>query len=131
MKISLCTEIDQTRRTDTINLGKPPIIGKPKLKYWPADHDLRDIWTPYSIVESEPPVTAHTNCLVNVLLDLQVISWDISNYIFKDDAVQPNPDMEKMIGSFYDRLTEWCQGIPECVLASVGRSPTPGMMDLQ
>ncbi|KAA8649311.1 hypothetical protein EYZ11_007050 [Aspergillus tanneri] len=112
--------------TAALTLQKPPVMKKPSLdrKHSPGDHDPGDTWVSYPMRTG--PVPAHTNCVTNALFELQLIAWDISNYLF--DEPHPYADVEAMVDSFHDRLERWSSRIPQCI--SVGHETTPAAMDM-
>lgn len=89
-------------------------------------HDVRDTWVPYP--RQAEPVPAHTNCLINGLLDLMLIVWDVTNYFFEDE-LPLRSDVENAVNIFHQRLEQWNSNLPLCMGADT--DSTPGIMDMQ
>jgi hypothetical protein len=88
------------------------------MKYLPQCHELGDTKTA-DPRQSEPPV-AHTNYVLNGMLELANIITDVSNCLFRE-AKSTDTDLAKII-AFYQRLHEWNENIVECLEPSNGPS---------
>ncbi|KAJ5554782.1 hypothetical protein N7461_003252 [Penicillium sp. DV-2018c] len=109
----------------TLTFQTPSIIKVPKnLGRFPEDHHPTDTWIPYP--RQAEPVPAHTNCLLNGQLELALVAWEFSDYLFGDEK-PPIVDLER-IDRFHDRLEEVMASLPACI--RLGKTPTPGAMDL-
>ena len=99
-------------------------MDKPTLEYLVRDHDPQDTWIPYP--RQAEPVTAHTNCVMNSNFDLQVISCDITKTFFSGEK---SSDWVEMVDSFYNRLQQWLEHLPDCI--NQENTSVPGVIDLQ
>ncbi|KAJ5565590.1 hypothetical protein N7535_007228 [Penicillium sp. DV-2018c] len=109
----------------TLTFQTPSIIKVPKnLGRFPEDHHPTDTWIPYP--RQAEPVPAHTNCLLNGQLELALVAWEISDYLFGDEK-PPIVDLDR-IERFHARLEEVMASLPACIRR--GKTPTPGAMDL-
>ena len=111
----------------TISLQKPSIVRKPSgFERFYEYHDSKDTWMSYpSQIE---PVMAHTSCLINKLLDLMLIVWDVSDYFF-GDRKPVSSEILKRVSEFDRRLKRWSENVPECIDSN--NAPTPGVLDMQ
>jgi hypothetical protein len=82
-----------------------------------------------------PPVPAHLNCVRNQMFDLHLIIHDIIRFCCPAEQEEHNrnscsyPELEKMVNSFYDRLSAWNHHVPVCLKQR--QSWTPGVIELQ
>ncbi|KAJ5123873.1 uncharacterized protein N7515_007698 [Penicillium bovifimosum] len=109
----------------TLSFQTPSIIKVPKnLNRFPENHDPKDTWIPYP--RQAEPVPAHTNCLLNGQLELALVAWEISDYLFGDEKPQI-VDLSR-IDHFHSLFEKAAANLPECI--RLGNTPTPGAMDL-
>ncbi|RAL10959.1 uncharacterized protein BO97DRAFT_444177 [Aspergillus homomorphus CBS 101889] len=109
----------------TVSPGQA-MMPKPPASRFPPNHGVSDTWWPYPF--RAEPVFAHTNCLINAMLDIQSIEWDFSTAHSAQNGMPSPPPTDKTVDSFYHRLNKWAQQLPECI--RVGPIPTPGVIDL-
>lgn len=90
-------------------------------------NDHQGQFLPYP--HSGTPIPAHNDCVLNELVKIGEIVWDISTSLFREDRNHVRSELISAVQGWHARLLEWWGARPRCIDYTV--NPVPSVLSLQ